>query len=410
MAVFDSLNRTYSPGVAPSVVQYYERSLLKNVQPELVHCKFGQAKKLPEHNGKRVQFRRFTPFSAVTTPLAEGVTPDGQTLQLTSFTAQVKPYGAHVELTDEMNMTMLDDMHAATCELLSNQAADSLDIISRNELNAGLNVQYAGGNTSRGALTASDKLTFAEIKKAVRTLKRNNAKPFDDGYYIGIVHPDCVYDLTNDDQWVDVAKYQDKSKIEKYELGRINQVRFFESTNAMIFKGDTYLYGTVTSIDADANFDATNKCLTADATFTEDQARELSGKLVNIQYTKTSVNYTVPMCIERVSVADSKIYFRWAPDTTTEWTTTNDLCIVPIGAGASNAEVYSTLIFGANSHGTIRLGEDGEKINIIIKEPGSSGASDPFNQRGTIAWKVKGFCTRILQDDFIVRLESGATA
>lgn len=33
MAVFDNLNKTYSPGVAPSVVEYYERSLLENMKP-----------------------------------------------------------------------------------------------------------------------------------------------------------------------------------------------------------------------------------------------------------------------------------------------------------------------------------------------------------------------------------------
>ena len=52
----------------------------------------------------------------------------------------------------------------------------------------------------------------------------------------------------------------------------------------------------------------------------------------------------------------------------------------------------------------------GENVKIIINPPGSSGAADPLEQRGTIAWKVKGFCCAILQDAFIVRIEHGATA
>ena len=409
MAVFDNLNKTYSPGVAPSVVEYYERSLLENMKPEMVHNRDAQKRTLPEHNGKTVKFRRFTPFAAITEPLAEGVTPAGQTLTETAFTAMVKPYGGHVELTDEINFYLLDNMHQETAKLLADQAALSLDTISRNALNAGMNVQYANSKTSRGALASTDKLTFAEIKTAVRNLKRKNVKPFADGFYHAIVHPDVVHDLTADTMWVDVAKYQDKVKTERYELGTIYKVKFFESTNAMVFKAQTYIYGTKTSLTATA-FDAATKCMTVSDSISEDDARAMTGLLVNVQITKSGANSVTPMCIERVDATNKKVYFRWVPASTTDWTTTNALKIVPYGGGASGADVYSTLIYGENAFGTIELGGTGRNVQIIINAPGSSGALDPLAQRGTIAWKVKGFCTVILQDDFIVRLESGATA
>ena len=409
MAVFDNLNKTYSPGVAPSVVEYYERSLLENMKPEMVHNRDAQKRTLPEHNGKTVKFRRFTPFAAITEPLAEGVTPAGQTLTETAFTAMVKPYGGHVELTDEINFYLLDNMHQETAKLLADQAALSLDTISRNALNAGMNVQYANSKTSRGALASTDKLTFAEIKTAVRNLKRKNVKPFADGFYHAIVHPDVVHDLTADTMWVDVAKYQDKVKTERYELGTIYKVKFFESTNAMVFKAQTYIYGTKTSLTATA-FDAATKCMTVSDSISEDDARAMTGLLVNVQITKASAVSVTPMCIERVDATNKKVYFRWVPASTTDWTTTNALKIVPYGGGASGADVYSTLIYGDNAFGTIELGGTGRNVQIIINAPGSSGALDPLAQRGTIAWKVKGFCTVILQDDFIVRLESGATA
>ena len=409
MAVFDNLNKTYSPGVAPYVVEYYERSLLENMKPEMVHNRDAQKRTLPEHNGKTVKFRRFTPFAAITEPLAEGVTPAGQTLTETAFTAMVKPYGGHVELTDEINFYLLDNMHQETAKLLADQAALSLDTISRNALNAGMNVQYANSKTSRGALDSTDKLTFAEIKKAVRNLKRKNVKPFADGFYHAIVHPDVVHDLTADTMWVDVAKYQDKVKTERYELGTIYKVKFFESTNAMVFKAQTYIYGTKTSLTATA-FDAATKCMTVSDSISEDDARAMTGLLVNVQITKSSASSVTPMCIERVDATNKKVYFRWVPASTTDWTTTNALKVVPYGGGASGADVYSTLIYGENAFGTIELGGTGRNVQIIINAPGSSGALDPLAQRGTIAWKVKGFCTVILQDDFIVRLESGATA
>ena len=412
MAVFDNLNYTYSAGVSPAVVQYYERTLLENMQPEMVHARDAQKRSLPLNNGKRVQFRRFTPFSAITTPLAEGVTPAGQTLVETAFTAMVKPYGGHVELTDEMDFYMLDNMHQETAKLLADQATLSLDTISRDALNAGMNVMYAGANTARGTIAATDTLSYAVIKKAVRALRRKNVRPFADGYYHAIVHPDTVYDLTSDTMWTDVSKYQDKQKVEKYELGTIYKVKFFESTNAKVFKNKTYLYGTTADITASANFDVTNKCLTTAATITEDVARELTGQLVYVQYTKSATAYNTLMCIERVDAGAKKIYFRWVPDSsvTDEWTSAQSLKIVPCGGGASNAAVYGTLVYGQDAFGTIELGGNGKNVQIIIKPVGSSGALDPLDQRGTIAWKVKGFCTVILQDDFIIRIESGATA
>ena len=406
MPVFDNLNYTYSKGVAPSVVQYYERTVLENMKADLVHYRDAQKRSLPLHNGKTVNFRRFTPFPAITTPLAEGVTPDGQTLEMTSFTAMVKPYGGHVEITDELNLYMLDNMHAETARLLSDQAALSVDTLTRNPLNAGLNVQYVGGKTARSALTAADVITYTEVKKAVRGLKRRNVKPFSDGYYHSIVHPDAVYDLTNDPMWVDIAKYQDKQKVEKYELGCLGQVKFFESTNAMVFEAQTAIIEGVTEVVASAAFDAANRCMTTDATFDADQARAMTGLLVNV----SANGKLTPMCIERVDYANKKIYFRWTPASTADWTTANSLKIVPYGGGASGAPVYSTLIYGADAFGTIELGGTGKNVEIIINEPGSSGALDPYAQRGSIAWKVKGFCSVILQDDFIVRVEHGATA
>ena len=410
MAVFDNLNYSYSPGVAPAVVEYYVRTLLENMKPEMVHSMDAQKRSLPLHNGKHAHFRRFTPFEAITTPLAEGVTPEGQTLVETELTAMVKPYGGHVEVTDELNYYLLDDMHRETAQLLADQAALSLDTISRDALNAGMNVQYAGANVSRGTITSSDKLTYADIKKAVRTLKRKNVRPFPDGFYHAIVHPDTVHDLTSDPMWTDVTKYQDKAKVEKYELGTIWKVKFFESTNAKVFNTKAYLYGNVASITATA-FDAATKTITASGiTITEDQARELTGQLVNISVTKSGTETVVPACIMKVIPSEKKFILKWLPDDTTDWTTTNSLKIKPYGGGASNAPVYSTLIYGKDAFGTIELVGDGRNTRIIINPPGSSGALDPLEQRGAIAWKVKGFCTVILQDDFIVRVEHGATA
>ncbi len=395
MALFDNMNMTTSAGVAPGVVDYYERTLVENARPEMVHGRDAQKRTLPEHNGKHVQFRRMIPYEACTEPLKEGVTPAGQEIKQTAFTAMVKPYGRHVELTDELNFYQLDNMHQEVAKLLSDQAVLSLDTICRDALCAGMNVQYAGKKADRSAITAADKLTPEEIKQAVRTLRRNNCQPFEDGFYHAIVHPDAIYDLTADEQWIDVAKYQDKDKIERYELGCMYKVKFFESTNAKVFKGETYLFGATARLTI-ASCDEAERSVTVTENLTADDARELSGKLVQAG--------GQPMCIDRVDWVNQKITFRWMPEGGVSGT------IVPSGGGADGAPVYGTVIYGQNAYGDIELGMGGENVKIIINPPGSSGAADPLEQRGTIAWKVKGFTCVILQDAFIVRVEHGASA
>lgn len=411
MAVFSNLNKTTSQGVAPGVVDYYERTLLENAKPEMVHSRDAQKRVLPLHNGKHVQFRRMLPFEACTEPLTEGVTPAGQELKQAAFTAMVKPYGRHVEVTDELNFTQLDNLHRETAQLLADQAALSLDTICRDALCAGLNVQYVGGKTSRGALSASDKLTAAEVKKAVRTLKRANAKPFADGYYHAIIHPDAVYDLTGDSAWIDAAKYQDKSRLERYELGCLYRVKFFESTNAKVFTAESYLYGTTASLTM-ASLDTAARAMVVSESITEEDARALTGRLVNVSHTVSGTTTLTPMCVERVEASKKRVIFRWMPESTltANWTTTNSTAIVPTGGGASDADVYATLIYGQNAFGDVELGSGGRNIKIIINPPGSAGAEDPLEQRGTIAWKVRGFTSVILQDAFLVRVEHGATA
>lgn len=412
MAVFDNLNKTYSAGVAPAVLDYYERKFLQNAKQERVHGMDAQVRSLPAGNGKSVTFFRMAPFTVDPTPLQEGVTPEGQEITVNKFSVMVKPYGKHLEVTDEMNFYVLDDVHKRYAEQLSEQAYMTIDTIERDAFSSGMNVQYANGKTSRSALTAGDILSYAEIKKAVRTLKRKNAKRFNDGCFHAIVHPDVVHDLTSDPMWIDVAKYQDKEKVEKYELGKCYGVKFYESTNAKTFAAETYLYGSVAKLTASANFDAANRAMTVSTVLSSDEARALTGKLVAVRHTAGGSNVDTLMCIERVDpmATTTKITFRWVPADTTAWTTGNALSIIPTGGGASGATVFSTIVYGMDALGEVALDGNGKNVEIILNPPGSAGALDPLNQRGTAAWKVKGFGAAILQDDYIVRIESGATA
>lgn len=412
MGVYDNMNYSYDAGIAPSLLEsYLQRRALKNVEPNLGYLNDAQMIEQPKNNGKHVKFFRYTELPPITKPLYEGVTPEGQKLTETAFTVMTKPYGGYMPYTDELDLFHVDSKTEAISDRLNRQAQLSIDTVGRDQIMAGLNVMYPGTVTSRAALSKSNVMTYAVVKRVVRSLKKKGAQPFPDGYYHAKIDHDTYFDLTQDSHWIDVATYQNDARVQKYELGTIYKVKFFEVDNGKIFANETYLYGTKTSLTATA-FSAATRTMTVSDTISEDEARELTGKMVYVQYTKgsPSVDYVTPMCIERVYAGDKKIVFRWVPAVTTDWTTNNSLCIVPSGGASGGDEVHASIIYGQDAFGLVKLGGKGKpNIRIIVKPLGSSGSEDPLDQRGTIGWKVPHFACAVIQDDFIVRIEHGVS-
>lgn len=77
------------------------------------------------------------------------------------------------------------------------------------------------------------------------------------------------------------------------------------------------------------------------------------------------------------------------------------------GAGAGGVDVYATHILGAEAIAYPDIAATG-KMDSYIHQPGSAGAADPLNQRGTIGFKLYG-APKILNNNFMVRLETGIT-
>lgn len=413
------MNYSYNAGIAPTLLEsYLQRRALENVVPNLGYLNDAQLIEQPKNNGKHVTFFRYTELPAITKPLYEGVTPDGQNLEETAFSVMTKNYGGWMGYTDEIDLWHVDSKTQAMSDRLNRQAQLSIDTVGRDAICAGLNVMYPGNVTSRAALVATDILTYAVIKKAVRNLKRKGAQPFADGFFHAKIDQDTYYDLTQDTHWNDVAKYQSDRRVQKYELGTIYNVKFFDVDNGKTFTDETYLYGTTGSLlapNADSVWDETSRTLTVSASITSDIARELTGKMVYVAYTTSTTRDTKTiMCIEKVTFDASNAYvkFRWTPGSTVtnNWTYAKDVGILPSGGG-NGIDVHATIIYGKDAYGMVKLGGKGKpNIQIIVKPLGSSGDSDPLNQRGSIGWKVPFFACAVLQDDFIVRIEHGTTA
>lgn len=233
--------------LAPEMKTYYDMNLINEAEANLIHDQFGQKRPIPKNGGKTIEFRKFSPLPKATTPISEGVTPDGKSLEVKSITATVNQYGDYIVQSDVLELTSIDNTILEATKLLGSQAGRTLDTITRNVINAGTNVSWcskvaADGTetavTSRTTLDTTAKLTVKAVKKAVAKLRGQNA-PTIDGKYVAIIHPYVAYDLMNDDAWIDAHKYANPTKLYEGEIGEIAGVRFVQTTEAKVWNDDT---------------------------------------------------------------------------------------------------------------------------------------------------------------------------
>lgn len=249
VAANPNVNTTGATDLSVEMKTYYSDYLIDLAQPELVHDQFGQKHPIPRDSGKTIEFRQFDPLPELTTPIAEGVTPDGQSLSARGITATVAQYGGYVTLSDMIQLTAIDNQVLQATKLCASQAGRTLDTITREVLAAGTNVRYSGGKSARTALTATDVLTVDDVKKAVRFLESQDA-PKIDGYYIGIIHPFTKYDLMKDPDWKYPHQYTDTQHIYRNEIGELYGVRFVQSSRAKVFtKGGAAPSGSTDGVD-----------------------------------------------------------------------------------------------------------------------------------------------------------------
>lgn len=396
------LNLTTNVGVNPT---YYDKNLLEKAKVRMVHARYGQKRPIPLHNGKTVNFRRydlFTPDVDALT-LAEGVTPSGQQLSKTQIEATVKQYGAYVELSDLLEQSDVDLVVTESADLLGEQLGTVVEWITRDAMCATTNVQYAGGKQNRLALTGTETLTVSEIRKAVRTLKKNKARMFmanENGaprspHFVCICSPDATYDLQNDTLWQDVSKYSSAEQLYSGEIGRLFGVVFVESTEARIYR-QSVQNAVNAAVTAQKSFVLKDTPDAAAAAFLGTAGNKLysgSTEMTLVSYAADTKTVTVAAAV--TLAADDIVYSKdaGALDSTTH----------------AGLDVHATLVFGADAYGVVDIDGRGS-VEVIYKEAGSSGSLDPLNQRATVGAKVMAYTAKVLNPLWLVKIEHTVSA
>lgn len=304
----------------------FSKRLLRRFRAKPTFAKFGRQDGIPVNGGRGISFRGLTTIfpagnagsaAAASAPgaLTEG-TP-GAAIDATwrQVIATVNQYGQYLQVSDVASLQALDKVVPQYVEAFGESMADAVDLVTRDVLVAGTNVQFASTAGSRAQVGSGMNLSLAELREAKRTLMRNNAQVHPDaGKYIVITSPEALYDLEGDTNITNIWQYAGDRGM-----------------------GSNQLFDPV---------------------------------------------------------------FRDLPSGFRIFVTTNTRNFVD--AGLSTADVHATLVFGDEWYGTVKY--DALPAEVIVKERGSGGTSDPLNQLATVGWKASWTAT-ILNQANGVRVE-----
>lgn len=198
----------------------FDRRLLNRFRGMTVYNKFGSQRGIPVNGGKSISFRRQEAilgasyaaayqsggaYASGPLALTEGTPGAAMDATWTQVLATVSQYGGYLLVSDLAEDQSIDSIVPETTENFSEAMKEALDLVTRDIISAGSSVQYASTSLSRGAVGSGQYLSLAELRKGKRTLLSFNAKTVEDGKFVCITHPHCLYDLEGDANITNIA-------------------------------------------------------------------------------------------------------------------------------------------------------------------------------------------------------------
>ena len=224
-------------GVSPRTNVYAERQMLKHAMPVRILDKFGMLRQMPKNKTQTIKFRQPKIITAATMPLVEGVTPTATQFSYEDVQATIKQYGQVVEITDVIEDTHEDPvLNDATVQAGEN-IGRTLEALDWGILRAGTNVFYANGSSRTDVNTP---ITLTKQRAVIRALKAQKAYKITrilsasvnygtkavEAAYVAAHHTDCEQDIRTMAGFVPVSEYGQRTPINEYELGSVEDVRY----------------------------------------------------------------------------------------------------------------------------------------------------------------------------------------
>jgi N4-gp56 family major capsid protein len=237
------------------------QGMLEHAQPITVLGDFGTQREMPQNSTDTLVFRRTLPFGASTagtsienstryvgTPditasnfvLAEGVTPNSNTITFQDVTVQLQQYGVLFKYSSKTEQLYEDDIPGEMVKLTGETLAEVMELVRYGVLKAGSTVIYANGSSRASVSTA---ISLNAIRKAARTLESNRCRRVTSRLapgvnfgtravqpaYVVFCHTDAVSDIRNLPGFTRVEEYGSFKPIHDREIGACEDFRFISS-------------------------------------------------------------------------------------------------------------------------------------------------------------------------------------
>jgi len=235
-------------GMTTVVNSWYEKKFLMESRKNFVLEPLGLTGTIPKHAGKVVVWNRFSVPTAKASALTDATDPTPTGLSATLLSATLAGYGNFERIGELLDMTAVDSIVEKAVDLLAYEAALSIDTVIQASISAGGIQVLAGTATHTSNLNAGDTFSVTSVRKAVNKLLNFGARKHTADRFVGTIHPDVMYDLQGDSNWVNAHIYTEKgiNAIYNGEVGELYGVRFV-SSNANVVLTNSGSLGAVSS-------------------------------------------------------------------------------------------------------------------------------------------------------------------
>lgn len=354
---------------------------------------------------QRLNLRRLGSWTAHTEVLREGIPPRPDLTRSESINISYMQFGRFAYFTDQIRTDVLDDFVAHYTKELADLANRTLEKFAREKLLSTPTRWIAGGRTSVGKLVPGDAITIADLRLMVSRMERELVKPIN-GVFHYITSPEFMYDLL-DDPYIENYMRINQSTFNMYNSGEpisMFKVKFFSTRLDEHLTPDLDHPGEYMDEDGYAlrlvSGDG-KKIFSAKAT-------ELVGTAKNEDDVTATGAVTRAILTEFYyrdgSAIENRVFYKLDPTKTLtvvpgtvyvlnendEWKPAEDDAVTAADVeNAMELPIHRGILTG--NEGLIHVRVKGQgSAEIILKELGSGGTSDPLNQLSSIGFKLRG--------------------
>lgn len=228
--------------LANVVLDVYAQEILFTAQPVLRFESIATIRTdLTTQPGGTIRFLKYASLTG-TSAIAETTTITTDVMSTSTIAISVSEQAKAIRVSELLLRQSITSVMDDAAQLLGMHYAKNRDGLIRDTLLAGTNILYSqkgGTATTRADLGVTSTFDVDLIRATVEQLATNKAPKFDLDAYVCFVHPHQARYLRADPAWINVANYAMPENMLKGEIGRIEDVRFVETTMVPYVKKTT---------------------------------------------------------------------------------------------------------------------------------------------------------------------------